>query len=118
MRVTCIYNKHEETENCTEAVEGTLVRFDCAPFYEDLGLSRHPIHICRDGSWDQRRPECTPVCGQKSVNAQTLIVNGKPVKKGDYPWQVALYTLNDKELICGGSLLNQRVVLTGKLIIF
>jgi hypothetical protein len=112
MRVTCIYNKHEETENCTEAVEGTLVRFDCAPFYEDLGLSRHPIHICRDGSWDQRRPECTPVCGQKSVNAQTLIVNGKPVKKGDYPWQVALYTLNDKELICGGSLLNQRVVLT------
>jgi hypothetical protein len=60
MRVTCIYNKHEETENCTEAVEGTLVRFDCAPFYEDLGLSRHPIHICRDGSWDQRRPECTP----------------------------------------------------------
>lgn len=52
------------------------------------------------------------VCG-KPYNDRTLIVGGSETKKGDYPWQVALYRATDKELLCGGSLLNQRVIVTG-----
>lgn len=39
-------------------------------------------------------------------------MNGDNVTRGDYPWQVAIYK-NKKTLICGGSLINQRVILTG-----
>lgn len=55
------------------------------------------------------------MCGIKSVSAQPLIVKGVQANKGDYPWQVALYQQFDdvKELICGGSLVTQRAVITG-----
>ncbi|KAJ3665180.1 hypothetical protein Zmor_000688 [Zophobas morio] len=111
VRVTCSYND-KETENCTDAVEGTLAKFKCAPFYEDLALKTKPVHICQDGEWDQPEPHCVPVCGQKTVEPTKLIVNGTDVAKGDYPWQVALYNKRSKDLICGGSLLSQRVILS------
>ncbi|KAJ3665177.1 hypothetical protein Zmor_000686 [Zophobas morio] len=111
IHVTCMY-KQKETENCTDAIEGTLAKFKCAPFYEDLGLRTKPVHICQGGEWDQPEPHCVPVCGQKTVEPTTLILNGTNVTKGDYPWQVALYNKGDRNLICGGSLLSQKVVLT------
>ena len=52
------------------------------------------------------------VCGKPYID-RTLIVAGSQTKVGDYPWQAALYRVIDKELICGGSLLNERVILTG-----
>ncbi|RZC34678.1 prolow-density lipoprotein receptor-related protein 1-like, partial [Asbolus verrucosus] len=111
MKVTCTY-KNKVTDNCTDAIDGTLAKFHCATFYEDLGLQNMPVHLCHDGSWNQRRPECVPVCGRKSVTATTLIVNGTNVTQGDYPWQVALYTAQSKVLICGGSMITQRVIIT------
>ncbi|RZB39484.1 Trypsin domain containing protein, partial [Asbolus verrucosus] len=53
-------------------------------------------------------------CGVKSVQATTLIVHGNNVTRSDYPWQVAIYRTNatKKELICGGTLINQRIILT------
>ncbi|XP_063925821.1 modular serine protease-like [Zophobas morio] len=111
LNVTCIY-QNKQTQNCTEAIDGTLAKFKCASFYEDFGLNRKPVHICQDGNWDQREPKCEPVCGQKTVEATPLIIEGTNVTKGEYPWQVALYRKSDKALICGGSLLNQRVILT------
>ena len=53
------------------------------------------------------------VCG-KPYNDRTLIVRGNRTKKGDYPWQVALYRATTKKFLCGGTLLNERVILTGK----
>ena len=53
------------------------------------------------------------VCGQKTVEATQLIVGGTNVTKGDYPWNVALYTNDQKEFICSGSLISQRIVVTG-----
>ena len=59
LNVTCIY-QNKQTQNCTEAIDGTLAKFKCASFYEDFGLNRKPVHICQDGNWDQREPKCEP----------------------------------------------------------
>ncbi|KAJ3649363.1 hypothetical protein Zmor_021113 [Zophobas morio] len=112
MQVTCVY-RDKETENCTESVDGTIAKIRCAPFYEDLQLERTPLHICDNGTWSQRLPQCEPICGQKVVDATQLIVNGTNVVKGDYPWQVALYSkMHNNLLICSGSLISPRIVLT------
>jgi secreted trypsin-like serine protease len=52
------------------------------------------------------------VCGQKSVTAQTLIVNGNNVNKGDYPWHVAVYYGKNRRFMCGASLISQRLIVT------
>ena len=53
-------------------------------------------------------------CGQALRRKEpTLIVGGNETQRREYPWQVALYRSSDKELLCGGTLLNQRVILTG-----
>lgn len=89
--------------------------------------------MCRDGKWEQKPPECVPgslniyfhtytnlfsVCGLKSVSTTPLIVGGNVAKPGEYPWQVSIYSIYGKELAkelsCGGSLLNERVILTGR----
>jgi secreted trypsin-like serine protease len=55
------------------------------------------------------------VCGKTSTTKDpTLIVGGRVSKKGQFPWQAALYSSVDKSFLCGGSLLNERVILTGK----
>ncbi|KAJ3665179.1 hypothetical protein Zmor_000687 [Zophobas morio] len=59
VRVTCMY-KNKETENCTDAIEGTLAKFKCAPHYEDPALRTKPVHICQNGEWDQPEPHCVP----------------------------------------------------------
>lgn len=50
----------------------------------------------------------------KFVNAQPLIIGGVKAKKDHWPWVVGVYKKNDKKHICGGSLLNQKVILSGK----
>ena len=56
-------------------------------------------------------------CGKPaSARLATLIISGTVVERGQYPWQVAIYMKRNKELICGGTLLNQRVISTGNVI--
>ena len=59
MQVTCSY-KGEERKNCTGAVEGTVARFRCVNFYENVGSDRELVHVCVNGSWDQSPPVCVP----------------------------------------------------------
>jgi hypothetical protein len=40
---------------------------------------------------------------------------GRISKKAKFPWQAALYSSVDTSFHCGGNLLNERVILTGKL---
>lgn len=55
------------------------------------------------------------VCGEKVPKGVTNIIGGQLAKIGEYPWQVGVYN-SDRSHICGGSLLSQRVVLSGKLL--
>lgn len=55
------------------------------------------------------------VCGQKSVRAQTLIVNGEKTKYGEYPWQAAIF--KDGRFICSGALISENIILTGLLVL-
>lgn len=59
MKVSCtLYGV--KLENCKDAVEGTVAKFECAGFYEDHGLERHPVHVCSNGKWSHSLPECVP----------------------------------------------------------
>jgi len=52
-------------------------------------------------------------CGTRAVDANTTgpyIVNGQLAARGAWPWQVSIYY--DHKFICGGSLINDRWVLT------
>lgn len=59
MQATCLYNG-KEIKNCTNPIAGTQVKYQCAPFYEDITLAQFPVHNCIDGTWDRARPNCIP----------------------------------------------------------
>jgi hypothetical protein len=100
--------------NCTEALDGTVAQFKCASYYEDSRVSR-PKAICVDGRWSEDVPDCRPVCGKiRPKRNPTLIVGGKIAGKRYFPWQAALYNARNQEFLCGGSLLNERIILTGE----
>lgn len=48
------------------------------------------------------------------MDAQALIVGGKKVKKGDYPWQAAIYDKTRNNMnICGGTIISMKTVVSG-----
>ena len=54
---------------------------------------------------------------QNCANFSATITNSKcigcnPAKRGQYPWQVELSMRNDLSLLCGGSLITSKLVLT------
>ncbi|XP_018580229.1 modular serine protease [Anoplophora glabripennis] len=98
---------------CDEATDGTSATFQCAPYYEPS--DRNPVkRFCYGGTWNYPEPVCQPVCGEKKVSAQPLIVNGQTVEKGDYPWVTAVFQKVGGSYInsCGGSMLTQKIILT------
>ncbi|XP_063908174.1 uncharacterized protein LOC135126227 isoform X2 [Zophobas morio] len=110
--VSCIY-KGETLATCLDVVEGTRAHFQCSPFYEIQGLNKFPVRICSRGQWSGGIPECVPVCGKKGITKDpTLIVGGFNTTSLEYPWQTALYFKRTKVLICGGTLLSQKTILT------
>ncbi|XP_056630656.1 modular serine protease-like [Diorhabda sublineata] len=111
-QVSC-YNENKAEIKCSEATEGAYATFVCSPYYEPV--DRVPVtRFCRGGTWNLPAPQCIPACGEKRVSAVPLIVNGKNVDRGDYPWVTALYRRQGGEFInsCGGSMLTQRVIVT------
>lgn len=120
--------------SCEAPVYGTRAKFSCKDLYEDLNSVSNPNRVCGDdGTWDDRFPNCIASecfcrflfkksvmcffllgCGRKSVDAQALIVGGKKVKKGDYPWQAAIYDKTRNNMnICGGTIISMKTVVSG-----
>ncbi|ENN81797.1 hypothetical protein YQE_01804, partial [Dendroctonus ponderosae] len=100
---------------CEMATFGTTMTFTCNPYYEPAIIGLNTINTCGDGAWYYDNPKCQPICGQKQVEAQTLVVGGAPVKRGQYPWVAALFSNRESGSytnICGGSLLSTSIVLT------
>ncbi|XP_068893727.1 uncharacterized protein [Tenebrio molitor] len=111
MTVKCTV-KNKEMVNCTDALDGTIAQFKCASYYEDSRVSR-PKAICIDGRWSESVPDCRPVCGKvRPKRDPTLIIGGKVAGKRYFPWQAALYDARNQKFLCGGSLLNERIILT------
>ncbi|CAH0559645.1 unnamed protein product [Brassicogethes aeneus] len=108
--ITCTLNN--EYRDCARAVDGTYMEINCAPFFENLSSGKY--RYCKDGTWDNAKPQCSPACGMKRVRTAALSVGGVPVEKGDYPWQVAIFKKIGDEFspICGGSMLNTKIILT------
>ncbi|KAJ3653972.1 hypothetical protein Zmor_013190 [Zophobas morio] len=118
LQVTCTHNK-KVLDNCTEPSEGTIAKFECAPFHEDQRLKSRPIHICQNGEWDQEMPQCQPVCGERSIKSRSIAVNGTQKRSTNYPWHASIYNYGfygpRHVLVCSGTLLSQKVVLTAAL---
>lgn len=57
-------------------------------------------------------------CGKMESDVTTLIVHGWESTPGEWPWHALLYTLEagNWSYSCGGSLISENVVLTGKII--
>lgn len=60
---------------------------------------------------------CFTECGKPAGKATPLIVGGSNITIGDSPWHVAIYlkdvSTGTVKYICGGSILNPKVVLSG-----
>lgn len=52
-------------------------------------------------------------CGTLNIQAG-LIVNGEEARKGEFPFLVALYKLENDQFFCAGNLITRRHVLTGE----
>jgi len=55
-------------------------------------------------------PPCTDCCGQ--VNRATRVVGGVETEVNEYPWQAGLVSPGGTRTFCGGSLINDRYVVT------
>lgn len=56
-------------------------------------------------------------CGVMETEAVTLVVHGWTSKIGQWPWHAVLYLLEEGNWTywCGGSLISEKVVLTGEI---
>lgn len=91
-----------------------IVTFSCDKYFELRGQSTRQCQA--DGTWSGEQPKCVASCGEiENFNfsrdvCRKRIVGGQDSSKGAYPWHVLL--MKDGRLACGGSLLNERWVLT------
>lgn len=90
------------------------VTFSCDKYFELRGQNTRQCQA--DGTWSGEQPKCVASCGEiENFNfsrdvCRKRIVGGQDSSKGAYPWHVLL--MKDGRLACGGSLLNERWVLT------
>lgn len=58
-------------------------------------------------------PSKLQACGKFSFNTG-LVVNGDEVKRGEFPFLVALLKLKTQKFFCGANLITQKHALTGE----
>ncbi|CAG0890745.1 unnamed protein product [Darwinula stevensoni] len=56
-------------------------------------------------------PDILFVCGRKNYQV-TLSKGGKPSQIGEWSWQVAIYDVQEQDIVCGGALIQEQWVLT------
>lgn len=88
--------------------------------YQNFQTTPSYQQVHRLGPADYRNnklAELNAVCGTpflKLPESTGLVINGKPTKKGQFPWLVAYYHNGEREsgFICGGSLVSTKLVIT------
>ncbi|CAG0903560.1 unnamed protein product [Darwinula stevensoni] len=86
---------------------GSVVRYACNQYYVLRGS--HVRTCTKTGQWTGPAPFCEPECGRKGKPVK-LSAGGKPSDTGEWPWQVALYDVAKRELVCGGALIREKWV--------
>lgn len=52
-------------------------------------------------------------CGKKNVFLSlSRIIGGREVYENEYPWMASIISVNRSQVICGGSVINDRYVVT------
>lgn len=91
-----------------------VVSFSCNKYFELQGDRTRQCQA--DGIWSGEQPKCIATCGEvnhfnlTSDVCRKRIVGGQDARKGSYPWHVLV--MKNNLIACGGSLLNERWVLT------
>lgn len=52
------------------------------------------------------------MCGKKFNEGNDRIVGGETAQKREFPWQTAIVKTGSRKPFCGGSLINNRFILT------
>ncbi|XP_065204426.1 modular serine protease-like [Planococcus citri] len=109
----CIRKGIEISCDLNSLLAGTVIRPTCKYLHTYSSFQPDYIEIsCKsDGNWDKPLFSCTPQCGRPYSEASTLITGGQLERFGDSPWHVAIYN-QDKELICGGTIINPQLILS------
>lgn len=94
---------------------GTRVQYKCSSRFYKLYGSQYQTCLS-SGSWSGHQPTCVPQCGISDSPRTPFMTNGNATELGQWPWQagVSLWFEEEKrwQLTCGGSLLNERWVVT------
>lgn len=108
-------------EKYTRIGNTIIAEYSCDEYYKLKGPSSRMTCV-KGRKWSSRKyPYCAPVCGRpvyKSNNHwsnRARLRGGKLTARHSWPWQVAIEVKTSKEgwkLRCGGSLLNEKWVLT------
>ncbi|KAJ7383521.1 hypothetical protein OS493_027687 [Desmophyllum pertusum] len=94
--------------------DGNTVTFKCNVNHDLVG---NRTIRCNGRVWSSDTPKCKDYspCGVRPVDFRARIVGGKSSTRGWWPWQIGLYTVNNKGndvLICGGALISGQWILT------
>ncbi|XP_057705287.1 coagulation factor IXa [Corythoichthys intestinalis] len=90
---------------------------DCKHFCQPTGIIGGKCY-CAEGYKLMRdglscKPQVEFPCGKVAITEKRQrIVGGVEVEKGEIPWQAALVRTSDGKVFCGGSILNERWVVT------
>lgn len=103
---------------CSLARPNTIADLKCRNSYRvDGTLPLAKTVICNNtGQWSPEPLRCVAVCGIIPTPTTPLIVNGTLANITEFPWHATLYkavTPNaKKEFICGGTIIQERLLVT------
>ncbi|XP_076320551.1 clotting factor C isoform X4 [Tachypleus tridentatus] len=94
---------------------GSRAIYTCESRYYEL-LGSQGRRCDSNGNWSGRPASCIPVCGRSDSPRSPFIWNGNSTEIGQWPWQAGISRwLADHNmwfLQCGGSLLNEKWIVT------
>ncbi|XP_065210344.1 modular serine protease-like [Planococcus citri] len=96
---------------------GTKIRPICKPLHTNRDFSSgvyKEITCLEDGKWDHTLFSCIPECGRPfNISFNKLVYKrSTPERYLDSPWHVAIYDIKRNVLICGGTIISPRLVIS------
>lgn len=91
---------------------GTKADVNCQHRYERSGPTLQVVTCSENGIWTPQPQPCTPICGEEAPDGVAYIVGGHEANILKAPWHAVIYLGRGRglDLICGGTILNERVI--------